>query len=206
MTALSTLRLPSHTIVLALYFVHKLLSVTLSKTNGSAASLMTSITSFQETQQFPSILAPSIQSQFSTSPVGLFLAGLMFADTVLCDAPVSVSTWTWILNQSCPPFSPMCARLKHQPTFARDVRKWGLDLLEFDLNVRAEKYQGWLNSVKGFVEQQEQEKRRSDAAAAVAALSASSLLSGTYSLPPFMMMPVAGLGGGAFVGGGSFGF
>ncbi|KAJ3062720.1 hypothetical protein HDU98_001421 [Podochytrium sp. JEL0797] len=156
MTALTTLRLPSHTIVLALYFVHKLLTLSLpipphSLHSPSPLPTHTPTT----THSFPSVpKTPPHHALFSTSPVGLFLAGLMLADTVLCDAPVSVSTWTWILEQSCPPFSLMARQLPTHATYARDVKKWGLTVLVFDVGVGVEVYQQWLEGVRMFLEMQ----------------------------------------------------
>ncbi|KAI8841577.1 hypothetical protein BJ741DRAFT_594638 [Chytriomyces cf. hyalinus JEL632] len=141
MTALSTLRLPSHTVIMALFFVHKMLTAAIS-----------SNTSF--TSAFPSIAQTEspATAEFARNPVALFTAGLILADSMLCDAPVSISTWTWILSQSCPPFSAMASKL--YATYARDLKRWALNLLDFDLNVPVELYGEWMAGVKRFLDGQ----------------------------------------------------
>ncbi|KAI8612336.1 hypothetical protein BC830DRAFT_580768 [Chytriomyces sp. MP71] len=135
MTALSTLRLPSHSIIMALFFVHKLLTATI--TRPSTASIFPSIT-------------PNDRLDFSHNPVALFAAGLLLADTMLCDAPVSVSTWSWILSHSAPPFSATARTL--YPEYARDVKRWALHALDFDVNVGVEVYGEWVLGVRSFLE------------------------------------------------------
>ncbi|KAJ3238748.1 hypothetical protein HDU78_003358 [Chytriomyces hyalinus] len=141
MTALSTLRLPSHTVIMALFFVHKMLTAAIS-----------SNTSF--TSAFPSIAQTEspATAEFARNPVALFTAGLILADSMLCDAPVSISTWSWILSQSCPPFSAMASKL--YATYARDLKRWALNLLDFDLNVSVELYAEWMAGVKRFLDGQ----------------------------------------------------
>ncbi|KAI9333708.1 hypothetical protein BDR26DRAFT_868050 [Obelidium mucronatum] len=152
MTALATLRLPSHCIIMALYFVHKLLTL-----NLSSGALTTSDTL---PAAAAAASATSDHDDYMSTPVALFLVGLMLADSSLCDAPVSVSTWSWILVHSCPPFSPMSDKMKKSEFYARNVRKWALNALQFDVSVGVEVYGEWVNGVKGFMEGVEQMKRR----------------------------------------------
>ncbi|KAJ3020099.1 UNVERIFIED_CONTAM: hypothetical protein HDU68_010343 [Siphonaria sp. JEL0065] len=189
MTALTTLRLPSHSIVLALYFVHKLLTIKITSSPSSAFPSLPSPPSMKSTTSFQYPIANGNNNcnnndnknndQFSTNPVFLFLAGLMLADSVLCDAPVSVGTWSWILKHSCPPFSAMSLLVnggvssgkrqqKQQQQggqyFARDVRKWALDTLEFEVSVGVEVYGEWVNGVKVFTEGVELRKKQQEQA------------------------------------------
>ncbi|ORY52112.1 hypothetical protein BCR33DRAFT_762044 [Rhizoclosmatium globosum] len=145
MTTLATLRLPSHCIVMALFFVHKLLtrSLSLLSMTTTTGGLLFSTPQHQQAHH-----------EFSSNTVGLFLVGLMLADSVLCDAAVSTSTWKWILKHTSPMFSRMAVLVEQWPTFARDARKWGLDVLEFDVGVPVEVYQEWVLAVKVFVDGQ----------------------------------------------------
>ncbi|KAJ3250267.1 hypothetical protein HDU77_006855 [Chytriomyces hyalinus] len=161
MTALSTLRLPSHTIIMALFFVHKMLSAALPATHPNssffpsishAAEPTTTTTTFA-TATTTSTTTPA--TDFAQCPVALFTAGLILADSMLCDAPVSITTWSWILSQSSPPFSAMAQKLLTYSSYARDLKRWALNLLNFDLNVSVELYADWVARVKCFLNGQD---------------------------------------------------
>ncbi|KAI8836040.1 hypothetical protein BJ741DRAFT_606615 [Chytriomyces cf. hyalinus JEL632] len=150
MTALSTLRLPSHTIIMALFFVHKMLSTALPASHPNS-SFFPSISQAEPSATATTTAATA--TDFAQCPVALFTAGLILADSMLCDAPVSISTWSWILAQSSPPFSAMA--LKLHSTYARDLKRWALNLLNFDLNVSVELYADWVAGVKRFLNGQD---------------------------------------------------
>ncbi|KAJ3238119.1 hypothetical protein HDU81_000496 [Chytriomyces hyalinus] len=150
MTALSTLRLPSHTIIMALFFVHKMLSAALPATHPTS-SFFPSISQIEPSTT--ATAATAAATDFAQCPVALFTAGLILADSMLCDAPVSISTWSWILSQSSPPYSAMAQKL--HSTYARDLKRWALNLLDFDLNVSVELYADWVAGVKRFLNGQD---------------------------------------------------
>ncbi|KAJ3206876.1 hypothetical protein HDU82_004254 [Entophlyctis luteolus] len=132
LVALTTLKLPPHAVVLALYFVHKLLIATVRR---AAARCSTNASS-------PPPVSAAAEMQWS--PVHMFVAGLMLADAVLCDAPVAVAAWAWILSQSS-------ASTAADSRTARDLRRWALDILEFDVNVKPPVYAAWARNVNLFL-------------------------------------------------------
>ncbi|TPX77554.1 hypothetical protein CcCBS67573_g01180 [Chytriomyces confervae] len=167
MTALSTLRLPSHTIIMALFFVHKMLSAALPASHPNSSffpsishaaepfTTTTFATSTTTATTTTTTTSTTAATDFAQCPVALFTAGLILADSMLCDAPVSITTWSWILSQSSPPFSAMAQKLLNYSSYARDLKRWALNLLNFDLNVSVELYADWVAHVKRFLNGQD---------------------------------------------------
>ncbi|KAJ3390858.1 hypothetical protein HDU84_006949 [Entophlyctis sp. JEL0112] len=136
-TALSTFNLPSHTIILALFFVHRL--------------LMSSFGSCLKRQKFAGLSDSNFNNGsvvFSRHPVYLFLAGLILADAVLCDAPVPVASWTWVLK-----LTEVEAIGKHviDCAFVCKMKGWALSVLGFDVHVDLKVYSKWIESVEGLL-------------------------------------------------------
>ncbi|KAJ3209709.1 hypothetical protein HDU82_000272 [Entophlyctis luteolus] len=139
LVALTTLKLPPHAIVLALYFVHKLLIATVRHAQRRAAAASGSCAN---ASPLVAISNASDEFQKQWSPVHLFVAGLMLADAVLCDAPVAVAAWAWILAQ---------ASVSADSRTVRDLRRWALDILEFDVNVKPTVYAAWARNINVFL-------------------------------------------------------
>ncbi|KAJ3391065.1 hypothetical protein HDU84_006580 [Entophlyctis sp. JEL0112] len=145
-TALSAFNLPTHTIILALYFVHRLLMASL----GSSAKR-------HNFSGLDSSFDKGESVVFSANPLYLFLAGLILADAVLCDAPVSVASWTWVLKQA---ELGAFGKPGLDSSFVCKLKAWALNVLCFDVHVDVSVYSEWVESVKGLLDKWGQTQRR----------------------------------------------
>ncbi|KAJ3383054.1 hypothetical protein HDU84_003884 [Entophlyctis sp. JEL0112] len=126
--ALTLLALPPASLILALLFARRLLlaaSAGLREWHGLSDS-------------------PPEHAAGAAAPPRLFLAGLMLADAALCDAPVSAQVWQWIATETTSAAAPVSC--------ARDLRRWALDLLAFDIHVDPREFDAWVHLVADHLE------------------------------------------------------
>jgi hypothetical protein len=126
----SLLNTSSHTLLLALFYIHKL-------TTTSLASL-TSLTCTTTTTTSTTTTTPFFQS---TNPDKLLLAGLILADIHLNDHPLSLKAWASVAGL------PESSGYKE----LLQVKQKALEGVGYELNVPNGEYVGWLKSLEGLV-------------------------------------------------------